>query len=59
MKLDKIPHIESAEAKLLVLMEGLCIQDLERFINLAKIGDYRKLGEQYYERMKELKSQNT
>ena len=46
-------YIEQAEAKLLVLMEGLAIQRMEEFLKRAKIGDYRKLGEMYYERAKE------
>ena len=46
-------YIEQAEAKLLVLMEGLAIQSMEEFLKRAKIGDYRKLGEMYYERAKE------
>ena len=48
-------YIEQAEEKLLVLMEGLAIQNLGEFLRRAKIGDYRNLGEQYYQRMKELK----
>lgn len=46
-------HIEQAEEKLLVLMEGLAIQSMDEFLGRAKIGDYRKLGELYYERAKE------
>ena len=51
-------YIEQAEAKLLVLMEGLSIQHLDEFLRDAKIGDYRKLGELYYQRAKEKKSNN-
>ena len=41
-------HIEQAEEKLIVLMEGLSIQNMDEFLRRAKIGDYRNLGKRYY-----------
>lgn len=34
--------------KLIALLEGLQIRDIERFTNRAKIGAYRNLGKRYF-----------
>ena len=41
-------EIEDARSKLIALIEGLEIQDIIKFLHIAKVGDYRNLGAQHY-----------
>lgn len=41
------------KAKVKALLEGLDIQSIDDFMDRAKIGDYRNLGNAYYSSAKE------
>lgn len=43
--------------KMKALLEGLEIRHIEKFMRLAKTGDYRNLGEQYVKAAKKLISE--
>jgi hypothetical protein len=58
MKLEHADIIEDAGPKLILLMEGLEIENIDDFIRRAKLGDYRNLGRIYYQRAKELIQSN-